>query len=55
MELFTEEEERVDFDAEEDASFEIFTDESYPGQFRVVGEKIEKVCFESCGYWYVDI
>jgi GTP-binding protein len=42
-ELFTEEEERVSFDDQPDDSFEVFTDERYPGQFRVVGAKIEKV------------
>lgn len=42
--LFTEDEERVDFSKEEDDnSFEIFTDENFPGQFRVVGNKIERV------------
>lgn len=43
FELFTDEEERVNFDAEEDGSFEVFTDDNYPGQFRVRGEKIEKI------------
>jgi GTPase len=43
--LFTEEEERVDFskDDESEDDFEIFTDDQFPGQFRVVGKKIERV------------
>jgi GTPase Era involved in 16S rRNA processing len=43
FELFTEEEERVSFEDEVSDKFEIFTDERFPGQFRVVGDKIEKV------------
>ena len=43
-ELFTQEENRVNFNAEEDSSeFDIVTDEKFPGQFRVIGQKIEKV------------
>eukprot|EP01037_Dinobryon_pediforme_P046037 gene46037-59027_t len=37
------EEERVSFEDQPDDSFRIVTDENFPGQFRVVGEKIEKV------------
>lgn len=43
MELFTEEEDRVSFEDIEDDKFEIYTDDQYPGQFRVVGNKIEKI------------
>ena len=43
LELFTDEEERVSFEDEIDDSFEVFTDENFPGQFRVVGEKIERI------------
>lgn len=43
FELFTEEEERVSFDDQASDKFEVFTDERFPGQFRVVGDKIEKV------------
>jgi GTP-binding protein len=42
-ELFTEEENRVNFEMEEEEDFDILTDERYPHQFRVVGTKIEKV------------
>ena len=42
-ELFTEEENRVNFDEEASDDFEVVTDERYPGQFRVIGQKIEKV------------
>lgn len=42
-ELFTEEEERVSFDEPESEAFEILTDDNFPGQFRVVGAKIEKI------------
>ena len=50
FELFTEEEERVSFE-EYDSNgggsgtdkFEVLTDERFPGQFRVAGNKIEKV------------
>eukprot|EP00596_Hydrurales_sp_CCMP1899_P000561 CAMPEP_0119039956 /NCGR_PEP_ID=MMETSP1177-20130426/9734_1 /TAXON_ID=2985 /ORGANISM="Ochromonas sp, Strain CCMP1899" /LENGTH=558 /DNA_ID=CAMNT_0007004517 /DNA_START=218 /DNA_END=1894 /DNA_ORIENTATION=- len=42
-ELFTEEEERVNFDDEMTDKFEVFTDDNFPGQFRVAGDKIEKV------------
>lgn len=45
MELFTDEVNRVNFDEEISDAFEILTDENFPGQFRVVGEKIEKVSF----------
>jgi GTP-binding protein len=43
FELFTEEEERVTFDDEEDDEFEILYDDQFPGQFRVAGAKIEKM------------
>ena len=43
FELFTEEEERVSFEDEMTEKFEVFTDDAFPGQFRVVGDKIEKV------------
>jgi hypothetical protein len=43
FELFTEEEERVSFEEEASDKFEVFTDDAFPGQFRVVGDKIEKV------------
>jgi GTPase len=43
FELFTEEEERVNFEDIMSEGFEILTDERFEGQFRVVGEKIEKV------------
>ena len=43
FELFTEEEDRVSFEDETSDKFEIFTDERFPGQFRVAGDKIEKV------------
>mmetsp|Transcript_11320 Transcript_11320/g.10241 ORF Transcript_11320/g.10241 Transcript_11320/m.10241 type:complete len:137 (+) Transcript_11320:1318-1728(+) len=42
-ELFTDEEDRVDFDAQEDSEFEVFTDDNYPHQFRVVGKKLERL------------
>eukprot|EP01038_Epipyxis_sp_PR26KG_P006623 gene6623-9091_t len=41
--LFTMEEDRVSFEDEIDDKFDIFTDERYPGQFRVTGSRIEKV------------
>lgn len=47
LELFTEEEDRINFEESEDDNFEIFTDENFPGQFRVVGPKIEKVSLEN--------
>lgn len=43
FELFMQEETRVSFDDEGDDSFEVLTDPSFPGQFRVVGRKIEKI------------
>lgn len=43
FELFTDEEERVNFEDEDDGSFEIMSDPRYPGQYRVVGEKIETI------------
>ena len=43
FELFTEEEDRVNFDEQSSDKFEVFTDDRFPGQFRVVGDKIEKV------------
>lgn len=42
-ELFTDDEERVNFEEEDDDQFEILTDENFPGQFRIVGGKIEKI------------
>ena len=44
-ELFTEEEERVSFEDEISDTFEILSDERFPGQFRVAGAKIEKVTY----------
>lgn len=45
LELFTEEEDRVSFEEEvEEGDFEVLTDENYPGQFRIIGGHIEKVC-----------
>ena len=41
FELFTEEEDRVSFDDEEDDEFEILYDVNFPGQYRVAGAKIE--------------
>ena len=49
FELFTEEEERVSFEDELNDKFEVFTDDAFPGQFRVVGDKIEKVCTSLSG------
>jgi len=50
--LEAEDEDRVDFSREDSDVFEVLCDlERYPGQFRVVGEKIEKVSsmlFNSC-------
>lgn len=43
FELYAEEEERVSFEDEADDSFEVLCDERFKGQFRVVGEKIERV------------
>ena len=43
FELFTEEEERVSFDDEDDDEFEVLYDESFPGQYRVAGTKIENL------------
>lgn len=43
LELFADEEERINFEENEDEKFEVLTDENYPGQFRVIGEKIEKI------------
>ena len=48
FELFTEEEERVSFEEELNDKFEVFTDDAFPGQFRVVGDKIEKVRHMFC-------
>ena len=39
----TEEENRVNFEDEASEEFEVLVDDNYPGQFRVVGTKIEKV------------
>lgn len=50
MELFTEEEERVDFADEVDDKFDVFTDDQFPGQYRVVGDKIERVCYYTYTY-----
>ena len=43
FELFMEEEERVTFDEEDDETFEVLSDADFPGQFRVVGSRIERV------------
>jgi len=43
MELFTQEEDRVSFAEDLDEHFDIQTDERFPGQFRVTGNRIEKV------------
>lgn len=44
QELFAAEEERVGFEEDtQDGSFEVQTDARFPGQFRVVGRRIEKV------------
>ena len=43
LELFTDEVDRVSFEEELDDKFEILTDKNYPGQFRVVGSRIEAV------------
>lgn len=43
LELFTGEQERVNFDDDIDESFEVFTDDRFPGQFRVAGQKIERI------------
>lgn len=43
-ELFTDEIDRVDFESlDENESFEIFSDENFPGQFRVTGSRIERI------------
>lgn len=42
-ELFTEEEQRVNFEEDANEEFDVLTDENFPGQFRVVGTKIEKI------------
>ncbi len=48
QELFTTEEERVSFEEDtQDTSFEVQTDTRFPGQFRVVGRRIEKVWYEN--------
>ena len=43
FELFMQEETRVTFDDDADESFEIMTDPNFPGQFRVIGRKIENI------------
>lgn len=44
FELFAEEEERVSFEDDVDDNFDIMSDqERFPGQFRVVGDKIERI------------
>jgi GTP-binding protein len=44
FELFSEEEDRVSFEDEPSEHFDILTDaERFPGQFRVVGDKIERI------------
>lgn len=43
LELFTEEDERVSFDSEVSSKFDVLFDDRFPGQYRVVGEKIERV------------
>lgn len=52
FELFTEEEERVSFEDEMTEKFEVFTDDNFPGQFRVVGDKIEKVTNDTIVYLF---
>jgi hypothetical protein len=52
FELFTEEEERVSFEDEMTEKFEVFTDDAFPGQFRVVGDKIEKVPIHVNGFTF---
>ena len=42
-ELFTEEEQRVNFEDDVTEEFDVLSDEQFPGQFRVVGTKIEKI------------
>ena len=56
--LEAEDEERVDFAREDSDAFEILCDlERYPGQFRVVGEKIEKVSTFLCSevWWRMNL
>ena len=52
FELFTEEEDRVNFDDQASDKFEVFTDDRFPGQFRVVGDKIEKVHYTRAPAWF---
>jgi len=47
--LLAADEQRVDLSRDDSDSFEILSDlERYPGQFRVVGEKLEKVRYGRC-------
>ena len=55
FELFTEEEERVSFEDEMTEKFEVFTDDNFPGQFRVVGDKIEKVTNDTLVYHVINV
>lgn len=55
FELFTEEEERVSFEDEMTEKFEVFTDDNFPGQFRVVGDKIEKVTNDTFVYHVINV
>lgn len=43
MELFTDEEERVSFEDAVRKEFDVLTDERFPGQFRVVGDEVERI------------
>ena len=51
-ELFTEEQDRVSFEDAADGAFEVLSDDNYPGQFRVVGWKIETVSEKSAEVFY---
>lgn len=52
FELFAEEERRVSFEDEEDEEFEVLFDPSFPGQFRVAGEKIENIIAQTNWDYY---
>lgn len=54
-ELFTDEEERVNFEEEENNNFEILSDPKFPGQFRIVGEKIEKMVLMANWKYYESV
>lgn len=47
LELFSEEEERVNFNEKIDDKYEIMTDINFPGQFRIVSKQLEKVSSSS--------